>query len=268
MPTGGVRPEKIKEWLQTTGIPFEMSVAQTLLKKGLGTQQGHYYIDPDDPTTSREVDVIATQSLAFAENAVIELVAVIECKYAPTPWVLYRGPRTGSGPAAHFNRIASEYGAAWLKLAMGIPQISSCEIWQREDGVGYALGTSNPTGQGEAAQAKDLAYKATLTVAKASLALAEDLTNRGGPVRRVAVLLPVIVIRGQLFEATLDGADIAVNEIDRGQMDWSYPASATGRVLVDVLTEAALEQLADEMGSAFDAITEVGTYAGHRAINS
>jgi hypothetical protein len=109
--------EKIKDWLLRTGASFEMAVARTMLTHRLGTQQSHYYVDPDDPTKSREVDVIASAGLGFDSNAILELIAVFECKYAPTPWVLYRPAPQYGATDPHFSRIASPFGEEWLLRA-------------------------------------------------------------------------------------------------------------------------------------------------------
>ena len=127
--------DDIKGWLSTTGSPFEMRVAARLLAKGARVEQGHYYIDPDNAAKSREIDVIAYRGLAFDTNARLDITAVIECKYAPTPWVLYR--RNSMGEVQFLDRVAPGYGAAWLKRVMGIAGITGQRLLRREDRPGY-----------------------------------------------------------------------------------------------------------------------------------
>lgn len=154
--------EKVKAWLESTGAAFEMAVARTLLGHDLGIQQSHYYADPDDPATSREIDVIASAGLGFGDNATLDLFAVFECKYARTPWVVYRSPPHYSGSAPHFDRIATPAGEKWLDRARAMNSISEGSLWQREPRPGYGLGTSHPDGQGDNSGAVDQPYRLCL----------------------------------------------------------------------------------------------------------
>lgn len=74
---------------------------------------------------------------------------------------------------------------------------------------------------------------ALLSATKAARWLASSLNDTQSPLRTFGVLFPVVVMQGRLFEAYLDGERIAVNEIDKGQVYWSNPASERA-VLVDV----------------------------------
>jgi hypothetical protein len=267
--------EQIRAWLTQTGGSFEMQVARIMHARQLSVQQSHYYIDPDEPSKSRETDVVVSGSLAYDTNALLELHAVIECKYAPTPWVLYRETGANLGSHPHFNRIATKLGSSWLtRRAMFNEQINTQPLFQREPNVGYGLGTSKPEQQNPRQgtrdvttdPAADLAYKAMFSVAKATLALAAQLEEHEYP-RRVAVFFPVIAIRGQLFEASLsDGNEIIVNEITRGQVNWSHPASPTGRVLIDIVTAEALHPFANDLKAAVEAMHKHGVDSAREVV--
>ncbi len=78
-------------------------------------------------------------------------------------------------------------------------------------------------------------------------------------------MFPVIAIKGQLFEAWLDGEGIVVREIQRGQVDWSYPASGVGRVLIDVVTDRALDEYARDLRADADLMKEHGVEAAGKS---
>jgi len=256
--------EKVKRWLRSTGAPFEMATARTVLSHGLGLQQGQTYIDPEEGT-HREIDVVASSSLSFGDNATLELAAVFECKNAPTPWVLYRSPPHYSQADPHFDRIASPEGERWLAKAQFIDGLLRSPLWIREVRPAYGLGTSalGPKGEGGsqpregASKPKDnqpdRAHEALFQVVKASLALAQQV-GKAGRVRRFVVVFPVIAVRGLLFEAWLEDGDVVVHETERGQVHWSYPGSTHGRVLVEVVTERGLDRLVSDIKAAADAM--------------
>ena len=263
-----------------TGGPFEMKVAQIMHKRQMSIQQAHYYVDPD-LEKARETDVVAFGSFSFDTMAVLELAVVIECKYATKPFVLYRDPGHGFGDNPYFNRIATPLGSRWLAQAPTKPALQILPLFRHEDRVGYALATASPvsgTSPGSrdrnrdrdmtADPGADPAYKAMWGVTKATLALSKQLVEEDDSFRRISVLFPVIAIRGQLFEAKLEAEEITVQEIQRGQVNWSHPASPTGRVLIDVVTEEALDAFADDVQAASEAMRRDGLDAARYVISA
>lgn len=288
---------QVEEWLQTTGGPLEMRVARAMMLRGLVCEQSRYYVDPDDPRKAREVDVVAIGTKRVTNGsraAVLELLAVIECKHAPTPWVLYRPGRGRFGTMPFLDRVTTEYGQHWLDVAGEDLNIVDLPLWHLEDGPGYSLTTIKmPPGDGGQPQdasgarsgahtkkgsrgqqrqfggerdlAADLAYRALYGVTKATLSIAQQLSHQS-EITRLSVLFPVIVISGQLFEAYLDGDSLVVNEVQRGKIHWSHPASANGRVLVDVVTEQSLDLFADHFRDAVGRALQHGDSAAQAAL--
>lgn len=259
--------DKVREWLLKTGATLEMSVAQVLLRNGLGVQQGQYYVDPDEPGKNREIDVINSQGLSFAENALLELTAVFECKYATQPWVLYRTPPHYSTSDPHFDRVSSDLGRLWLDQAKIDDRFRDVPLFQREPRPGYALAQSllGAKGKDVPENRVDPAYKALQGAVKASTWLATTMSQQE-PLRRVTVVLPAIVIRGQLFETWLGDKDLVVREIDRGQVHLSVPANPDGRVLVDIVTEPAFEAFVHELKQAAELMHSVGKRYADRVL--
>jgi hypothetical protein len=88
---------KVRKWLTNSGTPFEMHVARAALSRGLDIEQGRYYRDPETEV-SREIDVLAGRQIGTAAGT-LAVWATIECKFAPTPWVVFRA--RNATPTAH-----------------------------------------------------------------------------------------------------------------------------------------------------------------------
>ena len=249
---------RIRRWLLESGGSFEMRVARTLLKRGIGLEQGRYYADPQTPTVLREIDLVASMSFSFGEGITMEIVPVIECKYANAPWVIFRPPPNAYYAATPmFDRIASDGGRRLLEDVPNLPEVRDHSAWQLEPAPGYTVATANVKvdkvnrESGDPAKL-DSAYIALNAVTKAALAVAEQL-SRDEHSTRLAIVLPVIAITGKLFSARLAGEDdddLDVRETDRGQVHWSSPVSGIGRVVVDVITEPALDRYISELADA------------------
>jgi hypothetical protein len=255
---------KIKEWLLSTGAPLEMSVARTLQLRGLDVQQSVYFEDPDSGTL-REIDVIGTRAIRVTDKVTVAAIAVLECKFAPTPWVIYRGSPAYDQERPNYDRILTQHGKKWLSLLAPHPAVHLAKMIQQEPRAGYALGTSAPGRDGSKAQPdapKDLAYIALSSVTKAAGSYARTLDE--DPARTtIAILFPIIVIRGKLFETWFDGEDLVVQPIRRGQILWRHVPGQTP-ALVDVVTEDAFEGFADGLQESAIDIVFQGKEAAER----
>jgi len=86
---------------------------------------------------------------------------------------------------------------------------------------------------------QDTAYEACHSAAKSAVALANRSEKQLG---QVTVVLPAVVIDGQLFTAQLnpDGDDVEVVEVDQVQLLWRYPHVGDWPTIVSLVTEKAL----------------------------
>src|SRR4051794_38994023 len=75
--------EIVDEWLETSGFPLEAKVARALAAAGGRIHQSRYYVDPAEPGTLRELDVLAVYERFgsfFPRTGYIEIRLVVECK--------------------------------------------------------------------------------------------------------------------------------------------------------------------------------------------
>ena len=246
---------KVARWLKTSGAALEMKVAQAMLRRELSVQQGHYYRDPEEDV-SREIDVIARREVQIAEGKRLGAYLVIECKYAPTPWVLFRGRPHYDEGGPNLERIATTYGEEWLQSPELPSAMENVAIFHQEPRVGYALATTNlsVTGQdaaGSSSRDHDLAYQALLSATKASRAHAMSLSE--SETTTFGVVFPIVVVRGKLFEAWLDGEEPVVKEIRRGQVYWTNPAGERPTI-VDVIADDRVDELAGQFRETAEAL--------------
>lgn len=255
----------VKKWLESSGAPLEMKVARSLQMQGLDIQQSVYFEDPESGTI-RETDIIATRAIRMSDSLTVAAIAVSECKFAPTPWVIFRGPPANDMERPNYQRIMTRHGEEWIGLLSSHPAISMGKMLQQEVRAGYALATSLIE-QGQATSrsvgkdarqpsGKDLAYAAILSVTKAARSY-RDLLDASPATTTLAIIFPIIVLRGSLFEAWYDGEELVVRQIQRGQVLWKRTPGEWPD-LVDIVTEEALEEFAADFRESADDIVFYG----------
>ena len=233
-PPGEDLAAKVASWLRTTGLPLEMSVARTLRRSGLEVVQSDYFVDPEE-AVSREIDVVAGLHMAMGESRTVGASLVIECKVAQKPWVMFVDGDKHDESAPRFERITTDVGSRWLRNIQFDEAVCRLPLLQLEPRPGYALTTAH-IGSKPSENAKDIAYAAVLGATKAARVLASARNSS------CEIFLPTVVLRGQLFKSWLDhDNELTVVEVKRGQLMWRNPSSGTDLVIVDVVTEGALE---------------------------
>lgn len=246
---GRVPAGRVSEWLNTQGFPFEMSVARALRRAGIASiVQSAYFTDPEEGK-SREIDVIARRDLAIDGNLIVTAALVVECKVAPKPWVLFVDRSEYATSVPVLQRVTNKLGRNWLRSLERREDIRDLPTLQAGPRRGYALTTARLLPDQSRDKTPDHAYEALVGATKAARALATSMDGE----RRCAVLLPVLVLRGQLFEASLDSNQcLQVAEIESGQVLWRNPSSGSDPVVVDVVTEEDLPRFAAEAAQTID----------------
>jgi hypothetical protein len=264
---GDDRTAKVRNWLNGQGAPFEMLTAKSFAQPGTYVQQGRYVIDPDTGK-SREVDVVAGKQTVLVDNGIVGVWACVECKYARAkPWVLYRDAHAYWESHPIFDRITTVYGEEWLHKVQFINEVRESPLWISGRAPAYGIGTAQLGSADPKEGDSDQAWAALWQVTQAARALAKELSYNNDRTVFGAVL-PVLAIRGRLFETWLDGEDnLAVAEVDQGQVRRSDPAAGEHAILVDVVTEVALESYAAQFAAGTGVALEHGKEAA-RGINT
>jgi hypothetical protein len=184
----------------------------------------------------------------------------------------------GSQRYAHgtrnFDRLTTHFGREWLQDMSGLASIAESPMWGMIAFPGFGMRSSNLKGvpEGSAADGRDkakqqgmspdLAYSAARTATKAAHALATEWSDTHSRTT-FAILLPVVVLRGSLFEVWLDGGGgVRLERTDRSRVFWRDPSLGVSPLVIDVVTEAGLDGFLDDLALTVDAaLSEVGQRA-------
>jgi hypothetical protein len=258
--------EQVVEWLQTHGYPLEMRVASAFRSAGFEISQGAYFGDPATKK-ARELDVVAWQSWNTG-NIHWQLALICECKVAKhKPWVMFTrelrpadtedefhyyrtpGSRLGKQLILRFRR--SDYAGG------GLP------IFEFAGRPGYGMQLANIGGVDTRAseQGRDPAFDAAKKVAHAAVLHAASVDTPEYDDSPVGlIVLPVVIIDGQLFGANLNGDnELVVSSMASGVLDWANPVGDKPPTWIRVITEAAL---ADFVTDAVRTVQQLKTEGG------
>jgi len=271
--------KKIREWLEKQGYALEMRVAQAFSNAGFKVSISQYYVDLNSKKL-REIDVVASISEEFG-NISVSVDVFIECKYAPRSWVVFTAQK-GLGPFGYFSRILQGKFDVFrwesrptlqarlisrMLSSLGTNRIKELEPFLVPQSVGYRVIESLKT------EGPDSAYSALLQVTNSVQAydmkaekeygrILDDLERQGYGVGSYddlylfsGISIPVIFIRGKLFECYLDakGAIELINVDESIVMMSSKDITDTSGIgnsvegFVRIVTEDLLDEFAQKM---------------------
>jgi hypothetical protein len=239
---------KVKTWIEQSGHSLEMVVASTFRRTGYGAVQGDFYADPQT-SELRETDVVAHLVGDVGDDDYMNLMVVSECKAAPAhPWVLFAAPTDFPGYHTVSRCPGTEAAKRHLIALRKNRAVRELRLFRMPKNVGYSL-TTAAVGGGKSP--KDTAYEAVWEVTKATA----GLLAREDPLE-ATLGWPLVVLRGQLFEATLDAnCDVEVTPITEGVLAWRNPViQAQTPSIVTIVTEPALDGLLTDLKSSWDSL--------------
>lgn len=250
---------KIITWLNEQGYPLEMRIASALQQKGFRVVQSEYFSDPESGD-SRELDVVAFKQKEI-EGVLFRLSLLIECKRSTDkPWLLFTSDkRRLANPARIAQRAANSLGRHYLLEVCKKDEVQELSIFSLPERPAYGVTQALTTG-------KDVCYSAVTSVSKAALSTVAELDERKEREKKefrilirsaniCSIVLPVVVVEGQLFEVFLDDqSDVAVNSIESGTLLWRNPIVGMPHTIVNIITSAGFDQFAD------DALTSIDTF--------
>lgn len=231
--------QKVREWIERSGYSLEMEVAKICHRVGFSPLQSEFYEDAESGKT-RETDIVA-HLVRKAGKKQATLTVVLECKVSPEkPWVLFSAPNKLPGEFSVRQRAASRVGEQVLNKLAGDESIQNLELFRLPDVLGYSLVAASLDSKDKNGQ-KDRAYEAVWSVTKATTGMVTKVQKFVPSIALVA--LPMIVLRGRLFEARLDSdGAIALEEISKGVLGWRNPVLAEFASFIMVATEKGAEE--------------------------
>jgi hypothetical protein len=236
---------KLKEWLGKQGYPLESAVTDAFRKRGFRVTPSHHFPDPKTGE-QREIDVLATRQ-GKIDGRILRIVFVLECKFkADRPWVAVTD--SADRPSASdrvSQRAASSHGKRLLEGFSNDPQLQNAGFFQMPARLAHnvttALGNDN----------KDLAYPAYSKAAAATAGLVSVL--RPSPV--AAVLFPIVVIDGTLFETRPDtSGELEPEEVSKSIFLWRKPMHSAPYTVIHLVTREGLPELVQAATETADAL--------------
>jgi len=263
---------KIITWLNEQGYPLEMRIASALQQKGFRVVQSEYFSDPESGD-SRELDVVAFKQKEI-ESVLLRISLLIECKRSTDkPWLLFTSDKKRlANPARIAQRAANSLGRHYLLEVCKQDEVQDLSIFSLPERPAYGVTQALTTG-------KDVCYSAVTSVSKAALATVAELDKRKESekkefiiLRRSAnicsIVLPVVVVEGQLFEVFLDDqADVIVNGIESGTLLWRNPIVGMPHTIVNIVTSSGFEQFAYDARTSIDKFFEMSEKQLSESIN-
>lgn len=199
--------ESIRSWLNNHGYPLEMSVAKQLREAGFFVRQSEFYKDPNSGDT-REIDVLAMAGDVMGDCIINFL---IECKSSrKKPWVFF----TANESLKNFNRFLS-FGLLSKKAREFLLDLDTENpffdlSWFTKPGrIAYgftqALRESNDN--------HDLAYKASMSVANATVSKYLECKNRIDSPKHIFTF-PIMILDAPIFECYFDNDEVVIKQIE------------------------------------------------------
>lgn len=231
--------EKIKSWINKEGYPFEMTVARIFRKHNLQVYESSYYLD-SETGKYREIDLLVYYVRHLSGNRVFNVKFIIECKYAPQPWLLF------DSPDGAYKNLTIDYlikgntsGQEFLRQFGSYDKTSTeGNLFIYDSNIGYGLiETMKNKNEGRI----DLAYKSV----DAAFKVVEHEIDKNKENHHVCELyIPIVVIKGKLFKCSQDDKEEThVNEINHANLLWKKKLDTLGFGFINIVTIDHLDDL-------------------------
>lgn len=230
---------KVTDWLNQEGYPLEFKTASVFKKNSFNVWQGSYVRDEDEDTT-REIDVVADIS-DYADAHMIRVSHVVECKWTKEkPWIIFTDYKSMAPSACIAQTMGSLLGDTCLWSIAGDKKLHSLDVFFTPDKPGF-------NGRQAFSKGIDEVYSTLRSITSKTYSLVKEFDHkgrkRGTMPRHSLIAFPVIVIDGNLFEASYDTKknDVILQKKERIRLHWrgspTWPLHAT----IDVITVNHLE---------------------------
>jgi hypothetical protein len=269
------KAESLREWLEKTGFPFEMEIARATQESGEFSIAPSVYYAADDRVV--EIDGLAWRgSRVGAAQRGLTLYLTIECHVSSKPYiVLQYQPPENLRPHYTLEHPASVAGRALLERAadrVGDPRLglfaptqmvgySALTGWVDDGADQQAVREASSATKKPKADDKDentfVALRKVRSAANAARWAARknpECDKLEGP---LVVVLPVVVVRGDLFEAAWDKASgLSMHEVGQSRIFWRRAAEERGTTIVYMVRHDTYRQFLTSARDTFLALRD------------
>ncbi len=256
--------QKVTQWLSQEGYPLEFFTATTFRRHGFRVWQGQYAED-SKTSTVREIDVIACADREMAKGF-LRVEHVVECKWTKDkPWVVFCSKSSSMAMKACIAQtIASKLGQTILWLISDDKRLHKLTTFATPLNPGFG-------GRQVFSKDNDSFYTAIQSVISKAKSEADEYDAPGRRRKKFpdegGLFLPLIVIEGQLFEASYDETTqaIAVKEVSRTRLHWMGSETWRLHATVDIVVRDHLEDFVAQRKAEMDTILDA-MYDGYQNI--
>lgn len=286
----------VEAWINKTGYPLELRTAKILRDAGFDeVDVCQYFDDPRHDNQPSEVDVAAslivridlpevglwsppptTPTLGLTSSPPqaplpsrleFRVTIVAECKYARTrPWVVLCAERKTSAMSLLKAWPSNSDGWKAISSLAGIPEDSrsTARLFPLE--VGHRIAEYQGDDQGsvrdavvgnrrpERGNAPYYAVSNAITAAEARAA-ANRTGDRGVP--RPEIVVPIVVVDGELYEYTLTKANkLRLKQVKQSTLVWSKWGASRPDTIVPILSVSALKSATKGIVSPIKTLVE------------
>lgn len=208
----------------------------------------------------REIDVCAMMTnRPSKERLLVRAYNVVECKWAKSkPWVVFTSQNTRMMPTAVIAQTLGSYSAeAAMWANAGDKGLAKLQLFgSPEKGAGFSGRQVLTDGS------TDRFYDSIRSVVSASNAIVEsyDMRQQAGSFPTACVVaFPVIVIEGDLFEASYsnENMDMKLTKVRHSRCHWRGSAKSRLLTTVDIVTKDGLQEFAECRASDIKALIEI-----------
>ena len=253
-----MKPEdinKLKSQIKKGGFPFELEVAHEFTIKKWKVENNTYYIDKDE-NKGREIDLIAEYTKQYEipkkhyTECTFSFVTEIK-KEKVKPWVLFTTETT------YFEKFIYEIFSDKIYNNFDEKKLSKA-FKKNNQTLHNKLGRSFTEGF---TQGRDKIFSSLCNVTKAFISKLENTEKPGSTDSILYYYEPLIILSGQLFEASLNGRkELEVKKKEHMQMRFNYMSDyykeRTNGYIINIVTQDFLPTYIDNRTKQFDEIFE------------
>lgn len=174
-------------------------------------------------------------------------------------------------PACVCQRAANSLGRNYLIDVCQKKELQELPIFSLFERAAYGATQAFTTG-------KDVCYSAVTSVAKAALSNVAELDERKKREKKklmsivrsaeiCSILLPVVVVEGQLFEIFLNSqSGLEINSIENGTLLWRNPIFGAPHTIINIVTSSGFDQFADSAVTSNDNLIDLSEKQFSRSI--
>lgn len=233
---------KVEEWLTKEGYSLEFYVATQFKKSKFLVKQGVHVRDNLSDLV-REIDVLATNDLGVNDHT-ISIEHVIECKWSKDkPWVIFTSDNSIHPAACITQSFGSILGRTLLWHIAGNEGLYDTSYFNSPHNAGFA-------GRQALSNGKDLFYNAiqSITGVTELRARSHDSSNLPFTLPKLAaIVFPVIVVDGELYEANYDEENdkVMLTETNHVRLHWKGSETWKLHSTVDIVTKSYIGEFSN-----------------------